>query len=140
MAWREDMGRQQYMELRRELAALQNDMGVDDPADRERSRHVEQLLAETDSFFGVDRNAYIPVVSPNSPKNSQPAAEVKPGEPVPVTPPGEIPTPPQPAPEKGNSIPPAKTQPAATLFSAEPDAPPPTAPVPGAVPGKKEGQ
>src|SRR5204863_1338827 len=47
-AWRYEMVRKQYQELRRELAAVQGELSVNDPADRERARHVEQLLSESD--------------------------------------------------------------------------------------------
>lgn len=57
LAWRYDMARTQYVELRRELTALQDGMSTGDPADRERARHVEQLLSESDAFFSVNRSA-----------------------------------------------------------------------------------
>ncbi|HLX62026.1 MAG TPA: hypothetical protein VKX17_12160 [Planctomycetota bacterium] len=61
LAWRYDMARSQYIELRRELAALQAGISVADPADRERARHIEQLLAESDDFFSVNRNNFQPL-------------------------------------------------------------------------------
>lgn len=87
--WRYDMLRRQYAELRRELAAIQSGMGVGDPADRERARHVEELLASSDAYFGLNRADY-PVILPPALSPRAPDAEVKPGEPVPVPPPAEV--------------------------------------------------
>lgn len=84
-AWRYDMVRKQYQEIRRELAAMQGEMGVADPADRERARHVEQLLTESDAFFGINRGDF-PVIK----SNVTPGTEIRTGEPVPVPPPAEV--------------------------------------------------
>ncbi len=84
-AWRYEMVRKQYQEIRRELAAMQSDLGVNDPADRERARHVEQLLSESDSFFGISRGDF-PVIR----TNTQPGTEIRTGEPVPIAPPAEV--------------------------------------------------
>ena len=101
--WRYDMVRRQYAELRRELAAIQAGMGVGDPADRERARHVEELLAASDGFFELNRANY-PVLLPPALNHSAPDAEVKPGEPVPVPPPVEVI---DIAPKKSSLVPPA---------------------------------
>ncbi len=62
--WRYDMSRAQYIELRRELAEIQDSMQVADPADRERARIIEENLSGSDAFFGVSRADFVPGETP----------------------------------------------------------------------------
>ena len=85
--WRKDMARTQYIELRRELNAIQQNLSTADAADVVRARHISQLLDESDAYFGVNRNDFPPIVSPPV----TPGGTVRPGTPVPLNdPPASI--------------------------------------------------
>ncbi len=79
LAWRFDMARTQYAELRRELSALQNELSADDPADRERAKIIEEKLSGSDAFFSLSRADFVPGELPLHPVPPVPDA---PGEPA----------------------------------------------------------
>ena len=85
LAWRFDMARKQYIELRRELAALQPGTATADPADRERSRMIEEKLVESDAFFNINRADFIPGETPKviigPPEEIEPVVPPKPVKP-----------------------------------------------------------
>ncbi len=84
-AWRFDMARKQYIELRRELAVIQGNMGAADPADRERARSIEEKLSESDTFFNVNRTDFVPGEMPKvmigTPVEIEPVTPPKPTRP-----------------------------------------------------------